>query len=299
MMNSAKLPANLRNGLWTEAALCATFYENVVVTDNRTTPAYELLYRKEMGQVRYLHSFGDMAVFAIRDKIQGKLKDRGQICMFLGYSEDHDTSTYRMLNINTRKVIHTRDLTWLNKTYGEYYNVQQPMIVEIEDDEDEKTNIISDEESVNSEGREPGAIPTIVTPTPTRPRQNTRLLSELRRLATSYNEDATDYLETAEENLNTVFEESIANNETGRENENENANAIYDTMTKNFAFMVGSVLEPTEPIEGTSERKYGKQDISFQEAWHHPDPEIRLKWREAIKKEFHCMNKRHIWRKVK
>ena len=29
-------------------------------------------------------------------------------------------------------------------------------------------------------------------------------------------------------------------------------------MTKTFAFMVGSVLQPAESIEGTSERKYGK-----------------------------------------
>eukprot|EP00957_Ditylum_brightwellii_P026706 2020009-Ditylum_brightwellii.AAC.1 len=35
---------------------------------------------------------------------------------------------------------------------------------------------------------------------------------------------------------------------------------------------------------------------NFDEAWNHPDPVQRAKWREAIRKEFHDMNKRHVWR---
>ncbi|KAG7338676.1 reverse transcriptase RNA-dependent DNA polymerase [Nitzschia inconspicua] len=37
---------------------------------------------------------------------------------------------------------------------------------------------------------------------------------------------------------------------------------------------------------------------TFQEAWNHPDPEERKKWREAIKKEFHDMIVRKVWRKT-
>jgi hypothetical protein len=36
---------------------------------------------------------------------------------------------------------------------------------------------------------------------------------------------------------------------------------------------------------------------SFQEAWYHPDPTKRLKWREAIRLEFRQMLKNKVWRK--
>ena len=38
---------------------------------------------------------------------------------------------------------------------------------------------------------------------------------------------------------------------------------------------------------------------NFQEAYNHPDPKIRAKWREGIKKEFRGMKDRHVWRRVK
>ncbi len=38
---------------------------------------------------------------------------------------------------------------------------------------------------------------------------------------------------------------------------------------------------------------------TFQEAWHHPDPTQRVKWCDGIKKEFHNINKRHVWERIK
>ena len=38
---------------------------------------------------------------------------------------------------------------------------------------------------------------------------------------------------------------------------------------------------------------------TFKEAWNHPDPRQRAKWREAIRKEFRDMIKRKVWRRVK
>ena len=39
---------------------------------------------------------------------------------------------------------------------------------------------------------------------------------------------------------------------------------------------------------------------SFQEAWNHHDKKQRVKWREAIRKEFHDMiYKQQVWRKIK
>jgi len=41
--------------------------------------------------------------------------------MMLGPAENHSSDSFRMLNIATRKVIITRDILWLNKLYGSYY----------------------------------------------------------------------------------------------------------------------------------------------------------------------------------
>ena len=131
----------------------------------------------------------------------------------------------------------------------------------------------------------------------------------MRCLSTSFNQEATRALEQQEdEEMN-----EVSNDETGMKKEDQDqatqsnrTNYIYDMMMKTFAFMTQSVLtEDTqentqeETQENTSRKQYGKQDITFQEAWNHPDPETREKWREVIRKEFHCMLKRKVWRKVK
>ena len=43
----------------------------------------------------------------------------------------------------------------------------------------------------------------------------------------------------------------------------------------------------------------GRDPLTFQEAWNHPDPDEREGWREGIRKEFHDMNKRKVWRIIK
>ena len=37
----------------------------------------------------------------------------------------------------------------------------------------------------------------------------------------------------------------------------------------------------------------------FNDAWYNKNPKLRLKWREAIKKEFENMEKNNVWRVIK
>ena len=62
------------------------------------------------------------------------------------------------------------------------------------------------------------------------------------------------------------------------------SNFLFD----NVALLAGSndVLDMVEPT-------------TFQESWNHLDPIQREKWRTAIRKEFHDMNRRQVWRKIK
>ncbi len=40
--------------------------------------------------------------------------------MYLGRAKDHAADTHRFLNIDTKLVIISRDVIWLNQVYGEY-----------------------------------------------------------------------------------------------------------------------------------------------------------------------------------
>ena len=52
--------------------------------------------------------------------VKSKLEDRGIICMFLGYTQNHTGGIYLMLNIRTKCIVLIHDVIWINKTYGEY-----------------------------------------------------------------------------------------------------------------------------------------------------------------------------------
>ena len=47
---------------------------------------------------------------------------RGKTCMWLGYAKNHPAGTYRVLNLKTRKVIITRDVLFLRRSYGDWEN---------------------------------------------------------------------------------------------------------------------------------------------------------------------------------
>jgi hypothetical protein len=53
-------------------------------------------------------------------KIRSKLANRGRVCMFLGHAPNHATDTFQFLNLQTMKVIVSRDVVWLNKCYGDW-----------------------------------------------------------------------------------------------------------------------------------------------------------------------------------
>ncbi|KAL7460169.1 hypothetical protein ACHAXS_000631, partial [Conticribra weissflogii] len=63
------------------------------------------------------------------------------------------------------------------------------------------------------------------------------------------------------------------------------------------------ILELSEIADTHSIAKSNKvnedEPQSFEEAYNHPDKAQREKWRNAIKKEFHDMNKRGVWKIIK
>jgi len=84
--------------------------------------------------------------FHQRDKkIRCKSADHGFPCLFIGYPDNHAGECYRMFNLETKKVILSRNVLWLDKNYAEYKGITQV----------NKTQIVQALESDSEEEDEP------------------------------------------------------------------------------------------------------------------------------------------------
>jgi len=143
--------------------------------------------------------------------------------MYLGRAVNHSDDVCRFLHIKTNKIIQSRDITWLKKTYQEYYptsaqsapQVQEvtddylfvqdpevePEVVEVEaadvvdleaesnEEEEEETEEEEDWTEASSDPGEPVEPATSVTP---------RVLQAMKKLSgTWYNPEATAVVERA------------------------------------------------------------------------------------------------------
>ena len=63
-----------------------------------------------------------MAVIAISDgkKMRSKMDIRGRTGTFVCYADDHARNVYRFINIQTKQIILSRDIQWLNSFWKEY-----------------------------------------------------------------------------------------------------------------------------------------------------------------------------------
>jgi len=57
-----------------------------------------------------------------------KLSDRGVKAIFVGAADKHAGNVYRFKNLNTNKIILSRDMKWLERKYGDEKNVKPSII---------------------------------------------------------------------------------------------------------------------------------------------------------------------------
>jgi hypothetical protein len=117
MLNSAGVNDQLRSGVWVECTMTVTFLSNVTSVKNKEIFPYELLFGCKPKLPTSLRSFVEIGVVTTKANIQSKLENRGTPCMFVGYSVHHANDVYRMLNLDTKTIIHSRDIIWLNEAY--------------------------------------------------------------------------------------------------------------------------------------------------------------------------------------
>jgi hypothetical protein len=135
--------AKRRKLLWAECAGTCTLVDNLVTGTNGVPPPCQLFYGMAPKFGKTLRTFGEIGIVAegTDKKIRAKLTDRGRPCLFLGYAPDHAGDVYRMLNLDTNKAITTRDVYWLNKSYGEYKGIQVTNVVRVSSDSDNDDSV--------------------------------------------------------------------------------------------------------------------------------------------------------------
>ena len=121
MLNAAAVPKHIREGVWAEAAKTATQIEDLIVTESKPVAAFHRFYNIKTFKLTKMHPFGEIVVVERNSNrgMKGKLENRGRACMYLGHAENHTDEVYRFLDLDTLRVIMSRDVIWLGKNYAE------------------------------------------------------------------------------------------------------------------------------------------------------------------------------------
>jgi hypothetical protein len=152
MLNKAQLPENLRHSLWAEAAKHATDIVNCLCTSTNRLPPYHMFHQHDPPFFEHLRIFGEVTVLAKHVGFQAKIENKGMIGLYLGRAEDHSPETGRYYNIETQRVILSRDKTPMAIMYMDYFtntnetNIHHnnPYHVLFNDDDDDEEEIHED-----------------------------------------------------------------------------------------------------------------------------------------------------------
>ena len=180
--------------------------------------------------------------------------------MFVAYSLDHPADTYCFINLSTKRIIHSRDVKWLDKAWGQYYRIPTKDMVQ------EEIEIHEDNENQEEMPEE----------------------QEMHEQDISYEEPEREEGPIASRTQSQV-EQPISSRTRSQMDVASFANIRYGNNTqewlKDVAFITGTMCDPNEPQ-------------TFQQAWWNLDKDAREKWHEATKIEFNKMTKMGIWREL-
>ena len=337
-LNAAKLPAELRKILWGEAVMYCTDISNCLQSRSYNVPAYVGFFQQQLPCLKNMRQFGEIAYVKFGMNIKAKLKDRGVPMMYLGRAVNHSADTYRLMNLESKKIINSRDATWLNKVYGEWKQLELPTMPETivvlpvdgSDTLSDKKDLTSKPSEKPAEpGKQPGDFnymrPTSVTNTeknymrPSEPQQPDgrqrataqvdkaqRALRELAKLQGTFNPDASTL---AERIRATGSIDETADTQSGGETSTspQDHDAGGETATPAFTLIdrFGGEVEDfaeiglsAEDLDPSEYKTKLEAPKKFKDAWDHPDPFQRKQWREAIDLEFRKMDERGVWRKI-
>jgi hypothetical protein len=112
----------LRNDLWPHSAHLVTSLENTIV-DQKGSTLHIILKGTDPNWAKNLRTFGEIGIYT-KPPIRNKFTNHSSPCMFIGYAEDHTSNVFKFFNPKTRAFLLSRNVYWLNKSYGLFYKVR-------------------------------------------------------------------------------------------------------------------------------------------------------------------------------
>ena len=322
-LNAAKLTQELRNVLWGEAVMFNTDVENILQSRSYDEPAFVAFFKEDQINLDKFRQFGEVAYVKFGDKIKGKLKNRGVPMVYLGRARNHSADTYRFLNLATDRVIISREATWLNKPYGEWKGLAQPtrpdlatllpveVVEKINEAQLKDAGIVGAGEAEEQQPEkptmgttgpkaiEPRRVSTRSTKVDVEVPTGVAALRELSKLEGILNPEATTIADRMREGAG-VEQANFILTPTER-------TAPGFTMVDRFSGDIASFAERVysarevkpEEVDPSKYKDMFDNPKGHHDAWNHPDPFQREKWRAAINKEFTKMETKGVWKKIK
>ena len=298
MLIGSKIEQPLRDSLWSEAANTATDLDSNLVKTSTGISAFQQFFGKGIKTpVDFTKKFGERCVVTDRTKLKAKLGERGKECRWVGYAKDHSVGTYRFYNSKTGKIIMSRDVAHTVKTFestmkdannnatddadNEPIDYQEKAPVSDSESESDDEDIVADDDEISS-------IEQLFNDTDSGDEMtqdvDPRVIRAARQLQASYNP-------LANENSGTIEPQ------TGRD-------TPYPTRANVAAGIVHEIQNymmelPKKLIKNVKDSMKYIEPKMFKDAWNHPDPYQRDKWRIAINKEYGDMKSRKVWKKIK
>ena len=152
MMNHAGFTMAKRQQLWCEAAQTATLLDNILVQDSAKSPPFTQFFGVDAKYAKQLKVFGEMCVVVDTNNRVGRTKidPRGKIS-----STQHAGDVYRLLNLKTNRVIHSRDVKWIGKTWAEFYKIKMVDRASGYVDPDEDFQLEEEDQDIDEDELEP------------------------------------------------------------------------------------------------------------------------------------------------
>ena len=328
-LNAAKLTKELRAVLWGECIMYLEDVENVLQSRAYEEPPYKAFFKEELEGVKELRQFGEIAYVKFGNKTKGKLENRGIPMLYLGRPRNHSADTYRFLNLATNRVVHSRDAMWLNKVYGEWKNLNKPVLPDMvtlvpvgKVEELIKASEVADKESGVKKA------PTPEAPTPEAPSKGTteeptvdkaqpeknraKPQVQPRTISTRATKITTDPITAGPAVLSELqrigtsmlnpeaesMADLIRQNSTEEPEVQEMERANYAANPFSLVDRCGLEFAHSASTDPSKFKDIYDNPRTYDEAWNHEDEFQRNRWREAITKELTKMEEKGVWRKI-
>ena len=299
MMNYCGIEKNFRRGLWTEAAMMAVQIHNILIKNYATKTPSEIIFGENPEYAKSLRTFGEIGVVTYRKGFMKgtKVDNKGRSCMLLGYAIDHPSGTYRFYDFETRRVIISRDVKWLEKFYKDW-RVKEDLGDEsdesiwgyMEDEIVERTVEENEEEVIEFETESDSEDDNLKTP------------REVRKLRSFFNEihGVEDVGITTRSGRVLGNQRVIEDRGLTTRGEIEDEIQLALVVHEGLKSLSGKKLK----IDEIKSKPHLFKDVfevpeNFEDAWDHGDKFQRENWRKAVEKEIEKMERLDVWRKVK